>query len=180
MRVFVRIEKIYWKGGEEKMLRLKFQGLMVMLLAVVVLSGCSASAPMTDEAAGTSEETMIEEPMAEEVIEEEMIDSGDEAYFDGNEGEAEVQIVEVEAGSFYYEPNEIRVKQGETVRIVMTSVDMMHDFKIDELGVSLPITRNGETNEVEFTADTVGEFEFYCSVGEHRANGQVGTLIVEE
>jgi heme/copper-type cytochrome/quinol oxidase subunit 2 len=158
---------------KKMMLRIKFQALMVMLLAVVVLSGCSASAPMTDEAAGTSEETMIEQPMVEEVIEEEMMDSGDEAEF-------EVRIVEVEAGSFYYEPNEIRVRQGETVRIVMTSVDMMHDFTIDELGVNIPVTKNGETAEVEFTADTLGEFEFYCSVGEHRANGQVGTLIVEE
>jgi len=32
---------------------------------------------------------------------------------------------------------------------------------------------------VEFTADTPGEFEYYCSVGQHRANGQVGKLIVE-
>jgi heme/copper-type cytochrome/quinol oxidase subunit 2 len=86
----------------------------------------------------------------------------------------------MEAGSFYYSPNEIRVKKGETVKIVMKSVDMMHDFNIDELDVKLPITKSGETNSVEFTADTVGEFEFYCSVGQHRANGQVGTLIVEE
>jgi len=91
----------------------------------------------------------------------------------------EIKIVNVEAGSFYYKPIEITVKQGEKVRIVMNSVSMMHDFNIDELGVKMPIIQNGNTGTVEFTADKKGSFEYYCSVGQHRANGQVGTLIVQ-
>lgn len=90
-----------------------------------------------------------------------------------------VKIFNLEAGSFYYKPNEIKVKKGEKVRIVMSAKDMMHDFNIDELKVKLPITKSGETGTVEFTADKVGSFEFYCSVGQHRKNGQVGKLIVE-
>lgn len=93
---------------------------------------------------------------------------------------SQVKTVNLEAGSFYFEPDVIRVKKGETVKIVMTSKDMMHDFNIDELDVKLPITRSGETNTVEFTATEAGTFEYYCSVGNHRAQGQVGTLIVEE
>lgn len=92
---------------------------------------------------------------------------------------SDVKIVAVEAGSFYYKPNEIKVKKGEKVKIIMRSVDMMHDFNIDELGISIPITKSGETAEVEFVAEKIGKFEFYCSVGQHRANGQIGTLIVE-
>jgi heme/copper-type cytochrome/quinol oxidase subunit 2 len=88
--------------------------------------------------------------------------------------------VEIEAGSFFYDPREIRVKKGTKVEIVLTAKDMMHDFNIDELGVKLPITQAGNTNTLEFVADTVGEFEYYCSVGQHRSLGQVGTLIVEE
>lgn len=91
----------------------------------------------------------------------------------------DVKIVEVEAGSFYYKPNEIRVKKGEKVKLTLKSVDMMHDLNIDELGVKVPVTRSGNTATVEFTADKIGEFEMYCSVGQHRKNGQVGTLIVE-
>lgn len=94
--------------------------------------------------------------------------------------ESTAQNVNVEAGSFYYKPNEIRVKKGQTVKITMNSVSMMHDFVIDELNVKMPIVKNGETGTVEFVADTVGTFEYYCSVGQHRANGQVGKLIVEE
>ncbi len=92
---------------------------------------------------------------------------------------AEVRTIEVTAGGFYYQPAEIRVKQGETVRVEMKSVDMMHDFVIDELGVNIPITQAGESNSVEFTADTKGTFQYYCSVGNHRTQGQVGTIIVE-
>lgn len=38
----------------------------------------------------------------------------------------------------------------------------------------------GATTSVEFVADQVGNFEYYCSVGQHRANGMVGTLTVTE
>jgi heme/copper-type cytochrome/quinol oxidase subunit 2 len=91
----------------------------------------------------------------------------------------DVQIVSVEAGSFYFKPNEIRVKQGQKVRIVMKSVDMMHDFNITELDVKMPITKSGDTGTVEFVANKKGTFEYFCSVGSHRKMGQGGKLIVE-
>ncbi len=91
-----------------------------------------------------------------------------------------VRTIAIEASSYKYEPDVIVVKKGETVRIEMNSADMMHNFVIDELGVSLPITNAGETSVVEFTADTVGEYTFYCSVNTHRQLGQEGRLIVEE
>lgn len=91
-----------------------------------------------------------------------------------------IKTIKIEAGSYYYNPDEIKVRVGEKVRIILTAVDMMHDFNIDELGVKIPVTPAGETSEVEFTVDEPGEYEYYCSVGQHRALGQVGTLIVEE
>ena len=94
--------------------------------------------------------------------------------------DANIKIVEVEAGSFYYKPNIIEVTKGQKIKIIMKSVSMMHDFNIDELGVKMPITKNGDTGTVEFTADKVGTFEYYCSVGQHRANGQVGSITIKE
>lgn len=88
--------------------------------------------------------------------------------------------ISIEAGSFYYSPSIIRVKKGETVTLTLNSVSMMHDLIVDELGIKVPITENGTSSTVEFTANTVGDFEFYCSVGEHRSLGQVGRLIVTE
>lgn len=92
---------------------------------------------------------------------------------------AEVKTINMEAGAFYYLPAEIKVKKGEKVKIVFTSKDMMHDFNVDELGIKSPIVKSGQTAEFEFTADKVGTFEYYCSVGQHKAQGQIGKLIVE-
>jgi nitrosocyanin len=86
----------------------------------------------------------------------------------------------LEGGSFYYKPNVITVKKGDKVKVTMNSVSMMHDFVIDELNVKSEVAPSGKAAVVEFTADKAGSFEFYCSVGQHRANGMVGTLVVTE
>lgn len=91
---------------------------------------------------------------------------------------AEVTI-NMEAGSFYYKPNTITVKEGTKVKIVFTSVSMMHNFSIDELEVKSPTVKSGNTETFEFVASKKGTYEYYCAIGSHRANGQVGTLIVE-
>jgi plastocyanin len=108
------------------------------------------------------------------------LNSGSKEEIVTTDEENGVNIVNVEGGSFYFKPNVITVKKGETVTIVLNSVDMMHDLVIDGLNVRTEIAKSGETAEVEFTASEAGEFEFYCSVGNHRANGMTGTLIVEE
>ena len=106
----------------------------------------------------------------------------DKGGLDGNDGtkkNEDSKTIQIEAGSFYYKPNVITVKKGQKVKIVMKSVDMMHNFNIDELNVQIPITKSGETGTVEFIPNKVGTYEYYCSVEQHRANGQVGKLIVQ-
>jgi cytochrome c oxidase subunit 2 len=90
-----------------------------------------------------------------------------------------IMKVEMEAGSFYYKPNIIKAKKGSKIKITFKSVDMMHNFNIDELGVKSPTVKSGNTESFEFTASKAGTFEYYCAVGKHRQNGQVGKLIVE-
>jgi cytochrome c oxidase subunit 2 len=94
--------------------------------------------------------------------------------------EGDVKVFTLEAGSFYYKPNVINVKKGDKVKVITNSVDMMHDFVIDELKVKSVVAKAGSSAEVQFTADQVGSFEFYCSVGSHRKMGMVGTLVVTE
>jgi plastocyanin len=92
----------------------------------------------------------------------------------------EVLPIAVEGGHFYFKPNEIRVKVGQKVKVTLTSVGgMPHDFVIDELNVRTKQIKDGETDVVEFTPDKPGTYEFYCSVGKHRAMGMKGNLIVE-
>lgn len=125
----------------------------------------------------TTEDTTGTEQSANDVVEESDVESMEAG--DDSESMMEVRVIEVEAGSFYYKPDVMKVKKGETVRIVMKSVSMMHNFNIDELGVKIPVTQDGDTATVEFVADKAGTFEYYCSVGNHRAQGQVGMITVE-
>ncbi len=94
--------------------------------------------------------------------------------------EGDVKVFTLEGGSFYYKPNMIEVKKGDKVKVVINSVSMMHDFVIDELDVKSEMAKSGSSTTVEFTASKVGRFEFYCSVGQHRAQGMVGTFVVTE
>lgn len=85
----------------------------------------------------------------------------------------------VVGGNFFYTPNEIRVKKGDTVRIVFENAGGYHNFVLDEFNVTMEPFNGVDTRTVEFVADKSGSFEYYCSVGKHRQMGQKGTLIVE-
>lgn len=78
----------------------------------------------------------------------------------------------------WYSLKEMRVKQGDTVRIKATNTKGMHDLTLDEFGIKQELSLNKEVI-IEFTADKTGEFTYYCSKPGHRAKGQFGKLIVE-
>ena len=82
---------------------------------------------------------------------------------------------------FGYDQKTVTVKKGDTVKITLTnSGKMMHDWVVDEFtGAKMKRVTNGQTGTVTFVADKAGTFEYYCSVGQHRANGMVGKLVVE-
>lgn len=81
--------------------------------------------------------------------------------------------------SAHFSLAEMTVKKGDTVRVKITNTKGTHDFMIDEFKVALD-TPEGKEVVVEFVADKVGDFEFYCSKYNHRALGQKGTLHVTE
>ena len=140
----------------------------IVLAVVAILGGAvyftqnksSEKAPAVIQTDNTTSQTGTQKETAEEV--------------------SDVTVIEMEAGSFYYKPNVITAKKGERIRVVMKSVSMMHDFVIDELNVKSPIVKDGDTATIEFVADKTGSFEYYCSVGQHRARGQVGTITITE
>ena len=87
--------------------------------------------------------------------------------------------VTIEGSSFKFVPNVITAKVGDKVIVEFKNIDGFHDFQIDEFNAATKVIKTGETDTVEFIADKAGTFEFYCSVGEHRKMGMVGTLTVE-
>jgi len=99
---------------------------------------------------------------------------------DVNETETQnVREFTMDSFLFGYSMEEIKVTQGDTVTINLTSSEGLHDWVVDEFEAATEKISAGGNTSVTFVADKAGTFEFYCSVGSHRAQGMVGKLIVE-
>lgn len=115
------------------------------VLSLLVFSACSGSqpAPQPLQEAAPSQAAPVQ---STPVVAEEPTDYTLEAY------------------KFGFEPAELRVKQGERVRLALTSREGAHGISIPAFGVSSETFSETEPKTVEFTADKTGEFPVMCSV----------------
>lgn len=90
------------------------------------------------------------------------------------------KVFNITGKNFAFSTEEIRVKKGDTVTINFESTDGFHDWVVDEFDAATNQVSTWGKTSVTFIADTAGIFEYYCSVGNHRAAGMVGKLIVED
>lgn len=90
-----------------------------------------------------------------------------------------VKSFTVEGGNYYFNPKEIRVNKGDTVKINFKNLEGYHTFVIDNYNVSMGPINQGITKSAEFKADKTGTFEYYCNIDGHRMMGMTGKLIVE-
>lgn len=97
----------------------------------------------------------------------------------GSVAVGQVKSFTVNASNFKFDPKEIKVKKGDTVRITLKASGMPHDWRVDEFNAKTNVLQSGQQETIEFVANKTGTFEYYCSVGNHRANGMVGKLIVQ-
>jgi cytochrome c oxidase subunit 2 len=67
------------------------------------------------------------------------------------------------ARKFEFEPEVVDVRRNEVVRITVTSTDIAHSFTIDAYRIQKRIPAGGSVT-LEFRADEVGRFPFYCSM----------------
>jgi plastocyanin len=86
----------------------------------------------------------------------------------------------VTGSNFKFSPATMSVKKGDTVKITFINSGGMHDWVIDEFDARTSVIQDGAQETITFVADKTGSFEYYCSVGQHRANGMKGTLTVTE
>lgn len=112
----------------------------------------------------------------EEIADDQMDETVDETAEDL--ADIEALTFEVSGTNFAFSETELTVKEGDTVRIIFTSEDGFHDWVLDEFDAATEQVQTGGVTQVTFIADKAGTYEYYCSVGEHRANGMVGTLTV--
>jgi plastocyanin len=89
--------------------------------------------------------------------------------------------ISLAAFEFGFTPGELTVRAGEKVTLTLTNTSgkMTHDWVVEGTDIRTKILNKGETDTIEFTIDEPGTYTFYCSVGNHRAQGMEGTLIVK-
>jgi len=77
-----------------------------------------------------------------------------------------------------FQPREISVRKGETVRLAVKSADGEHCFAVDDLRIEKRVVP-GRTTLVDVTPDKAGTFPFYCCLQTGAAaEKQRGRLIV--
>lgn len=128
---------------------------------------------------GDNDET--DEEDNDEADEEDNDDNGDNG---DPVGEPDV-VFELDAYSNYYthqgesEQNpELVVDEGDVVEVEMCIQEGNHDWVVDEFDAATDVIST-DCDTVQFTADAAGSYDYYCSVGNHRAQGMEGTLTVE-
>ena len=119
-----------------------------------------------------------QEPVPAETMTEETATPSGEVQEEGEEA-VEAQTVTVNGSEFQYDPSTLTLEAGVPVVLTFRNTGTMpHDFVIDELGIATEVLAPGEEEVVEFTPEA-GTYAFYCSVGNHRALGMEGDLVVE-
>lgn len=104
------------------------------------------------------------------------MDSSPSASPSAETGVKEFTIV---GSSFKFAPSQITVKQGDKVKITLKNTGGTHDLFIDGYKIQTKVINSGAEDTIEFTADKAGTFDFWCTVGNHKAMGMVGKLVVE-
>ena len=136
--------------------------------------------PNYEEEKTETTEANQEEDLEEEVGLIEEVELIEETELNDDSSEAASISFDVSGKNFEFSQTEVRVKKGDSVTINFTSEDGLHDWVVE--GISDAKTdrvRTGESTSVTFVASETGEFEYFCSVGSHRAAGMIGRLIVE-
>jgi cytochrome c oxidase subunit 2 len=87
--------------------------------------------------------------------------------------------VEIQASKFAFSPETVKVKRGQPVTFVLTSIDRVHGFKMPEFGVRTDIVPDQQTR-LTITPEKTGTFVFFCDIfcGDGHED-MSGTLIVE-
>jgi plastocyanin len=136
---------------------MKFLNIFMLFISVLFLTGCAQVETLSQTAdvggAVSGDVELLDNPLKEFTI---------------------------DAFNFGYSIPEIKIRKGQKVTITLTNSGGTHDLVIDELGVDSGKIVTGESVTFDFVANEAGEFEYYCSVGNHRAQGMVGKIIILE
>jgi len=63
----------------------------------------------------------------------------------------------IKAFKYGYDPDVVTISKGDNIKLIINNVDVPHGIRIPALNLK------GE-EEIEFTANTAGEYEWYCLI----------------
>lgn len=159
--------------------------IVILAIAVVYLSVTSSGFKLNNKKTETENNISVAsnklDPMKAQ-IPADLTDEQKSELKAGSDAHAPAELTfHIAGGSFYFTPNEIKVKQGDKVKIIFNNAGGTHNLILDAFNVQTKTINTGESDTIEFTADKKGTFEFYCSFGKgyHRMKGQIGVLLVE-
>lgn len=148
---------------------MKSYGIGILVLALLVIYGC-AQPEVGQE--------------ADQIIQDEKVNESEELVVDTEapvKKTGSVKEIAITAKRFDFTPSTVTVKQGENVRLKITSTDVTHGFELNTPFVNVNKDLSpGEEVIVEFTATEKGSWDFKCSVfcGSGHS-GMKGKLVVE-
>lgn len=101
------------------------------------------------------------------------------------ESDTSVETVEydIDMSNYDFSPARMEARAGGTLVINLTNSQGTHDLVIDELDIASRVLApsQSETLVIEIPEDAAGEsYQFYCSIGNHRALGMEGVLEIIE
>lgn len=153
---------------------------ILLVIFAMLIAGCAQTQVAQQDDVQVQSDEMPDMEHMDDTVSETVVESSTTSAEPSSITEDGVKVFNVDAFSFGYSMKEIRVNKGDKVKIIVTNTGGTHDFFIDELNVRTPIIKTGDTAELEFTVPNEAvQYEYYCSVGSHRAAGMFGTLIVE-
>ncbi len=153
------------------------KNIIVVILLLLLIGGGAYF--LMNRSATTNPDELMEDSTNPTSATQEDITMQQESASEASVEEGTLKEFTVISKPFLYNQKELRVKKGDTVRITLDNQEGTHNFVIDEFNAKTKTLNAGQEETIEFVADKAGTFEFYCSVGNHRAMGMVGNLVVE-
>ncbi len=84
--------------------------------------------------------------------------------------------IEITASKFSYSPNQITLKKGEAVVLVLHSTDVTHGLKIPDLSINTTEIKKDKDSEIPLTPTKTGHFTGKCA---HFCGKGHGSMILQ-
>ncbi len=182
-RVFIKLSRGFTRflTEDQEGVSMKRVAFLLLLFAIVGCTSAVSPAPSVEQVPNDSHMMPSGEVMEHESHETAVITPVIQEVKEATATPATGDVKEffVEAYQFAYDPSEIKVKKGDTVRIHLHTRDVGHSLNLRDLNINI-MANPGADGVREFVADTAGNFAWRCTLPCGSGHKDMkGMLIVE-